>query len=110
VARHIQTDIPKLDREAELVVYRVAQEGLTNVARHAGSDTAELALASEADQLKLTVRDYGRGLPNGNASDGTGVRGMRERAALIGADLTIGRARDGVGTELLLEVPLRGTS
>ena len=110
VARHIQTDLPKLDREAELVVYRVAQEGLTNVARHAGSDTAELTLASEADQLKLTVRDYGRGLPNGNAPDGTGVRGMRERAALIGADLTIGRPRDGVGTELLLEVPLQGTS
>jgi two-component system sensor histidine kinase UhpB len=110
VARDIQTDLPQLDSEAELVVYRVAQEGLTNVARHAGCDTAQLTLASEADQLKLTVRDYGCGLPNGYAPDGTGVRGMRERAALIGARLTIGTPMDGVGTELLLELPLQGTS
>ena len=83
--------MPQLSSEAELVVYRVAQEALTNVARHAGSDTAKLTLASDADRLTLTVRDHGRGLPNGHVSDGNGIRGMQERADLIGADLRIGR-------------------
>jgi two-component system sensor histidine kinase UhpB len=108
VDHDIQPDLPQLDSEAELVVYRVAQEGLTNVARHARCDAAELTFAGDADYLELTVRDYGRGLPNGPRPDGTGVRGMRERAALIGADLTLGKPRDGPGTELRLEVPLRG--
>jgi len=108
VRRHIQAGLPQLSREAQLVVYRIAQEALTNVARHAGSDTAELTLASNADRLTLTVRDHGRGLPNGYAPEGTGTRGMRERAALIGANLKIGRPRDGAGTELRLEVPSEG--
>jgi two-component system sensor histidine kinase UhpB len=107
VSREIENDLPELSGEAELVVYRVAQEALTNVARHAGSDTANLALACDAGRLTLTVRDYGRGLPRELQPDGTGVRGMRERASLIGARLTLAPATDGPGTELLLEVPLR---
>jgi two-component system sensor histidine kinase UhpB len=110
VERQIQTPLPQLGREAELAVYRVAQEALTNVARHAGSGTARLTVASDGDRLTLIVRDRGRGLPDGAAADGSGVRGMRERAALIGANLTIERAVDGAGTELRLELPLEATS
>jgi two-component system sensor histidine kinase UhpB len=109
VERSIQSDLPQLDGESELVVYRVAQEALTNVARHAGSQAARLTLTSDGEQLTLTVRDYGRGLPSEYVPDGTGARGMRERAGLIGAALTIGRPREGAGTELRLDVPLRGT-
>jgi two-component system, NarL family, sensor histidine kinase UhpB len=87
-------------------MYRIAQEALTNVARHAASDSAELTVAADTDQLTLTVRDYGRGLPNGRAVDGNGIRGMRERAVLIGADLRIGRSRQGAGTELRVALPL----
>jgi two-component system, NarL family, sensor histidine kinase UhpB len=108
VAREIQTPMPELTGEAELVVYRVAQEALTNVARHAGSDIAELMVTSNADRLTLTVRDHGRGLPNGEMPYGNGVRGMQERARLIGADLSITTSRDGSGTELCLELPLNG--
>ncbi len=108
VERRIETPIPPLGSEAELAVYRIAQEALTNVARHAGSDTAELTTSSDADQLTLTVRDHGRGLPIERAVDGTGMRGMRERARLIGAKLTIERPIRGVGTELRLELPLGG--
>jgi two-component system sensor histidine kinase UhpB len=108
VQRRIQTPMPELSSEAELVVYRVAQEALTNVARHAGSDTAVLTAAGDADRLTLTVRDHGRGLPGGEPSAGNGFRGMQERAALIGAELRIGMPGDGPGTELRLEVPLNG--
>ncbi len=108
VDRRIQTPMPHLSGEAELVVYRIAQEALTNVARHAGSDTAELTVASEADQLTLTVRDHGRGLPDGLAAYGNGMRGMQERAGLVGANLRVHSATDGAGTELCLELPLDG--
>jgi two-component system sensor histidine kinase UhpB len=108
VDRQIQTPIPQLGSEAELVVYRIAQEALTNVARHAGSHTAELTAASDAGQFRLTVRDHGRGLPSGYATNGNGMRGMRERAGLIGANLTIQQSTQGIGTELRLELPLNG--
>src|SRR5271165_3880136 len=104
VERQIQTPMPQLDSEAELVVYRIAQEALTNVARHAGSDTAKLTVQADADHLTLTVRDQGSGLPNGYATDGNGMRGMHERAALVGASLRIEPPIDGPGTELCLEL------
>jgi len=106
VDRHIQTPLPQIGGEAELVMYRIAQEALTNVARHAESESAELTVAANPDQLTLTVRDYGRGLPNGRPVDGNGIRGMRERAVLIGADLRIGRSSQGAGTELSVALPL----
>jgi two-component system sensor histidine kinase UhpB len=81
---------------------------LTNVARHSGSGTAKLTVESDADRLTLIVRDHGRGLPNGHMGSGNGIRGMRERADLIGAGLRIDTPIDGPGTELRLELPLNG--
>ena len=107
VERQIQTPTPPLGNEAELVVYRIAQEALTNVVRHARSDSARLTVESEADRLTLIIRDYGRGLESGSV-DGNGMRGMRERAGLIGANLKIQTLRDGHGTELRFELPLNG--
>jgi two-component system sensor histidine kinase UhpB len=108
VEREIQTPMPELSGEAELVVYRVAQEALTNVARHAGCDTAKLTVASDTDRLTLTVRDHGRGLPKDQTQYGNGIRGMEERARLIGAQLRIETSSDGPGTQLRLELPLNG--
>jgi two-component system sensor histidine kinase UhpB len=108
VSEHIPADLPALPPEVELVVYRVAQEALTNVARHSASSRADLMLSCEADRLRLTVRDHGLGLPPENLP-GTGMRGMRERAALIGATLAIGSPASGGGCEVRLEVPLAAT-
>jgi len=107
VDRQIQTPMPRLAGEAELVVYRVAQEALTNVARHSGSEVASLTVASDAEQLTLTVRDHGHGLSSGSA-DGNGMRGMRERVGLVGGRLKIQTPIDGPGTELRFELPLAG--
>ena len=98
-----ETELPPLSPEAELVVYRVAQEALTNVARHSASSSAELRLARDRDRLVLTVRDHGVGLRRHTAA-GSGIRGMRERAALIGATLTVANHRPGPGCEVRLEV------
>jgi two-component system, NarL family, sensor histidine kinase UhpB len=95
-------DLPELGRDAELVLYRVGQEGLTNTARHSGARQAKLTLRRRGGGVTLRISDDGRGL--GGAPEGAGLRGMRERALLIGADLTIGDAVGG-GTEVRLEVP-----
>jgi two-component system sensor histidine kinase UhpB len=97
--------LPDLSPETELVIYRVAQEALTNIARHSGSSRAELSLLPEGSQIVLTVRDQGKGLGGGQAP-GSGMRGMRERAGLIRADLEIRNASPGPGAEVRLRVPV----
>jgi two-component system, NarL family, sensor histidine kinase UhpB len=105
IAGCVAADLPALPAEVELVVYRVAQEALTNVARHSASSRAELTLTHTGESLVLTVGDYGLGLP-ADGVPGTGMRGMQERAALIGASLTIGNRRVGSGCQVRLQVPL----
>jgi two-component system sensor histidine kinase UhpB len=95
---HVQPGLPELDGEAELVVYRVAQEALTNVARHSGARRAEVRLGSS----RLDVDDDGHGFPH-DGREGGGVRGMRERAVLIGATLRISSSPLG-GARVTLEL------
>jgi two-component system, NarL family, sensor histidine kinase UhpB len=109
VACRIADGLPALSASTELVIYRVAQEALTNVARHSGSQQAELSLEPQDSQVVLTVRDHGRGLGNERPS-GSGMRGMRERAGLIGAALEIHDAHPDPGTEVCLRVPLNASS
>ncbi|MFI8092897.1 HAMP domain-containing sensor histidine kinase [Streptomyces sp. NPDC086080] len=103
VQHSLAPDLPELDRETELVIYRVAQEGLTNIARHSGARRAELALYRAPGGVELRVRDDGRGI--GRAEEGAGLRGMRERALLVGAVVTV-ESRAGGGTEVRLAVPV----
>jgi two-component system sensor histidine kinase UhpB len=105
VVENIAPDIPTLSGDTELVVYRVAQEALTNVARHSGSQHAEVNLGPANGRLVLTVSDRGRGLAADHAP-GAGMRGMRERAALIGATLRVSRGPGPNGCQVRLEVPL----
>lgn len=111
VRRNIDVDLPDLGKETELVLYRVAQESLTNTARHSGARQVSLCLshvpgsAAGPPEIELRIRDDGSGV--GGAPEGAGIRGMRERALLIGADLHVGPA-PGRGTEILLRVPLGG--
>lgn len=104
ITQQLGQQLPDLSRDAELVVYRVAQEALTNVARHSGADVADLTLAPQNGMLMLTVTDDGDGLPDGY-EPGTGMRGMRERATLIGADLVIDHDPQAGGCRVRLKVP-----
>jgi two-component system sensor histidine kinase UhpB len=106
VTRRVQTGLEDLGGDAELVIYRIAQEGLTNVWRHSGAKNAELSLTQDEDgRVILRVVDDGSGPPT---KTGTGIRGMQERAMLIGAQLTIGPANGG-GTEVRLVIPPPGS-
>jgi two-component system, NarL family, sensor histidine kinase UhpB len=107
IEHRIERDLPALSYEQELVVYRVAQEALTNVGRHADAQRAELSLARNGSHLALRIRDDGQGLRGAPAAGG-GVRGMRERALLVGAELNIGERAEG-GVEVALDVPLGKT-
>ena len=104
ISRHLEPHLP-LSEQQELVVYRVAQEALTNVVRHATPERADLRLERDGSSAVLIVRDDGRGLDPGARSSSHGIRGMRERAMLIGADLAIGPG-PGRGTEVKLTIPL----
>lgn len=101
VTRRVDPDLPALSSEVELVIYRVAQESLTNVARHADATHVELSLTVRGGALTLRVTDDGRG---GAVQEGAGIRGMRERALLIGARLDLG-SPPGAGTDVRLYLP-----
>ena len=104
----IPADLPPQSPERELVVYRVAQEALTNAVRHANAASVSITLQLRSDRLTLSVRDDGRGMPN-SRREGGGMRGMRERAGLVGASLQITSAPHA-GTEVHLDVPLHAES
>jgi two-component system sensor histidine kinase UhpB len=104
VVKHIAPQAFRLSSDVELVCYRVAQESLTNIARHASANKAWLDLNTTADQLTLRIADDGKG---GVTREGAGINGMRERAVLVHANLTITSPKDE-GTEVRLVIPLNG--
>lgn len=105
VVKHIALQHDRLKAEVELVCYRIAQECLTNVARHSEAGKVWVDLHTSATELTLRVADDGRG---GVLDEGAGINGMRERALLVNAALTIDSPAGG-GTEVRLVIPLRGS-
>lgn len=96
-------DFGRLSKEAEIALFRVVQECLTNIHRHSGSSTAAIRLRRENDSISLEVRDEGRGIPadklqllNSTGTLGVGFRGMRERLRQLGGSL--GVSSNGSGT------------
>ncbi len=108
VERHFAASLPTLSPEVELAVYRVAQESLTNVARHANARQVTIVLEPGHESVVLRVADNGQGFAGAPVEHG-GLRNMRERAVLIGAALAIREAATG-GVEVRLEVPSAGVA
>jgi len=97
-------DFSNLGDNAQLVIYRVAQEALSNAARHSGAERIDVALRRNGAGAELVVADDGRGFAFEESESGLGISGMRERALLIGGELTI-ESRPGAGTTVRLDVP-----
>ncbi len=89
VARELGSGLPELETEVELVIYRVAQEALTNAVRHSDATEVKVALVSTPTGVKLTVSDDGCGMDGEQIAEGAGLAGMRERALLVDAKLEI---------------------
>lgn len=103
VKRGVTPGLPSLSPETELVIYRVAQEALTNVARHANASSVTMSVSSQGPSVALRIVDDGCGI--GTQQEGAGIRGMRERALLAEGVLTI-RPGPETGTEVRLVVPV----
>jgi two-component system, NarL family, sensor histidine kinase UhpB len=105
VEHRFPAELPPLSDEAELTIYRVAQESLTNVARHAHASRVQVSLDHGAGSVVLRVVDDGRGFGQPASMNGHGgLRGMRERAVLAGGGLAIKPGLKG-GVEVRLELP-----
>jgi two-component system NarL family sensor kinase len=111
----VPADFGRLPQEIGLTIFRIIQEGLANIHRHSGSATALLRLERDSRQVRMELRDQGRGLPRGLAASGgppvrfgVGLLGMRERAQLLGGRLEISSSR--AGTKLKLILPWTGVN
>jgi two-component system sensor histidine kinase UhpB len=103
VERHIDPQLGPLDSSVELVLYRVAQESLTNVARHSNATQVRLDLSRNGNSVVLRLADNGEGFDEPHI-EGGGLRGIRENALIVGGALAIKPSATG-GVELRLEVP-----
>jgi signal transduction histidine kinase len=106
--------IPRLDKGIETMVFRVLQESLTNIHRHSGTKSAEVALECSDDEMILAVKDHGRGMSqqlidgfhaSGGAAGGVGLAGMRERINETGGRFLIESGNHG--TLVKVTIPLR---
>jgi PAS domain S-box-containing protein len=98
--------VDRLTSEIETTLYRIAQEGLTNVAKHAKATSVAVLLERRSDHISLVIEDNGVGFDSsaaGRTSQGFGLLGMQERAALIGANLEI-ESGAGEGTSILVRI------
>jgi PAS domain S-box-containing protein len=103
---------PRLSMDLETTIFRVVQESLNNVYRHAKSESARVEIDKQAEWVVLRIRDYGKGVPPEFAGRslssklGVGIMGMRERVRQFGGDLTVTRAEPGTVVET--KIPLFG--
>ncbi len=105
--------LERLPRDLETTVFRILQEALTNVHRHAGSSTARVQLTVAADNLGLLIQDQGKGIPrnkiegsqNVGTRIGVGIRGMRERVRQFGGELQITPGNPGTCVEAIFPLP-----
>jgi len=105
VTPEIDPDLPRLTAEQELVVYRVAQEALTNALRHADARALRFVFHADGDEVVLVVEDDGRGFEPKRAAGASGIRGMRERALLVRGRIEVDSTLGG-GTTVRLRMPV----
>jgi PAS domain S-box-containing protein len=111
----ISSDIGRLARDLEIVIFRIVQESLTNIHRHSGSPTARIRIARSPDEVQVVVEDEGKGLPpekqanfESGVMTGVGLMGMRERVRQLGGQLEI--SSHAKGTAVIARLPLSSLS
>jgi PAS domain S-box-containing protein len=104
--------LPGVSKEIEMTIFRIIQEALANVFRHANSDSARVEVIGESEQIVVRVRDFGKGISariarmESSAQLGVGITGMRERVRQLGGELSVTRAEPGTLVEA--RIPLNG--
>ena len=100
----VSEPLPPLPAAVEVACYRIAQEAITNVSRHAHAETCRVRVSIDEAVLELEIADDGLGMP-GDRTVGVGLSSMRERAEELGGTLTVEPGREG-GTLVLARLPL----
>jgi signal transduction histidine kinase len=95
----------RLPTEVETALYRIVQEALTNVVKHAQATAVSIVLARQDGIVTAVIEDDGRGFNPGRTHDGLGLLGMGERLALLGGKMKI-ESSHGAGTTIVAELPL----
>ncbi|MGN9844004.1 sensor histidine kinase [Nonomuraea sp. H19] len=98
----------QLSPDTEIAAYRITQEALTNIVKHAGATRADIVLTWQDDALMIDITDDGRGGGPALPSGGNGLIGIRERASACGGTAAMGRRTDGPGFRVLVRLPLLG--
>ncbi len=93
-----------LPEATSMALYRIAQEGITNIVKHANATAVELSLIADESSTRLLLRDNGRGFDLSQTSTGFGLQGMRERAQAIGGQMTV-NSQPEKGCEIRLTIP-----
>jgi signal transduction histidine kinase len=108
IAVDLQSNDPgRLPDETETHLYRIAQEALTNVARHSGAKNVHMNLESRGGEIYLSIQDDGQGLPDAPVNgSGMGMIGMRARARSAGGDVKV-HSRPGAGVLIEVRAPIR---
>jgi len=96
---------PSLPKKVESALYRIVQEALNNIAKHAQTERVEVRLQITDDQVAVCIRDWGVGFDPAEASRGLGLNGMSKRAELLGGSFQV-RSAPGEGTSIQVEIPL----
>jgi signal transduction histidine kinase len=95
-----------LEENKSVIIFRIVQEALHNVLKHAKATLVEMQVQFDCDNVKLTIKDNGKGIPGDADNTGRGLRNMRDRARLIGADFNLSSSASR-GTLIMLIVPQR---
>ena len=106
VALNVEGDLAGVPAVASVSAFRIVQEALTNVVRHAHADTAVVHVAVNGSRVVLDILDEGAGATNADLARGHGLRGMHERAEALGGTLTVGPRTDGPGFAVHAELPV----
>lgn len=111
VKLEMPSELPRLPEEIELSIFRIVQECLTNVHRHAGSPTAAIRIVQEDSLVRVDIEDNGKGISGekqlafgAKAQTGIGIRGMRERLRQLNGTLEVGS--NGCGTRVTATIPI----
>jgi PAS domain S-box-containing protein len=109
----ISPNFARLPRELEIAIFRIIQESLTNIHRHSGSAKASIRLASDGNQIFLTISDQGKGMPSEatleepkkNRKLGVGIAGMRERVLQLGGEFEVAAGNPGTIIKAVFPIP-----
>ena len=102
----VDGDTASLPSAVELAAYRIIQEAVTNIVRHSGARSARVGVSIKADAVEIEIEDDGRGIATDfSDNDGSGIRGMRERAQALAGTVAISRSSNG-GTVVRARLPL----